>query len=102
MTKSKRKMPLAGNTCLRQFFGGKKKRSGRNDIVLAAMNKKNWRRGTCRHVSREILPIGNHERAGISKDRRRSAAAPQTGMKGKHGALAETDQSQLAVVQSMT
>jgi hypothetical protein len=103
MTETNREMPLARNTGLRQFLSRKKKRFHRNDVILTAMNEKNWRGGAGGYMGHSfLLPFGQNEHSGIAKDSRRGTGAPQPRMKREHRSLAESNQSQLVVAQSVT
>src|SRR5438105_1351221 len=68
------------------------------------MDQENWRRFAGGHVRDDLIAMlrRRDKLAGIADDAGRRPRAPQPGMKSEHCPLAEADQSQLAIVQSVT
>src|ERR1700730_12958531 len=68
------------------------------------MDQENWRRFAGRHARDDLIAMlrRRDKLAGIAEDGRRRPRPPQLGMKSEHCPLAESDQGQLAVVQSVT
>src|ERR1700730_11797319 len=68
------------------------------------MDQENWRRFAGGHPRDELIAMlrRRDKLAGIAEDAGRRPRAPQPGMKSEHSSLAESDQGQLAVVQSVT
>ncbi len=97
------KMPLTGNFGLRQFRGRKEQRFGRNNVVLAAMDQENRRRFAGGHALGDLIAMlrRRDKLAGIAEDAGRRPRPPEPGVKSQHCPLAEADQGQLAVVQSV-
>src|SRR5579871_4283055 len=98
---AEREMPLGGDRRFRQRVGGHEHRLEGNELILIAVDEQNRRRLTS-PVAGLRLPkaLGADEQAGKSQDGCWRERPAQTYMQRHHRSLAESDQSQLRIIEA--